>query len=134
MFDFLSWGHLLVIGLAALFIFGPERLPTLARDAADGLNRMRSAIAAAREQMGGELGEDFAELRDLDLRRYHPQTFIREQLLGEGAPPPPVGQRPTGDDAATRAWWAGRPTAAGASGSAAQRDRSLPPPFDPDAT
>ena len=36
MFDSIGWGEIIVLGLAALFIFGPERLPTLAKDAAAG--------------------------------------------------------------------------------------------------
>ena len=82
MFDSIGWGEIVVLALAALFIFGPERLPTLAKDAAAGLKRVREAITGVREQMNDSLGDDFADLRDLDLRKYHPKTFIRNQLLG----------------------------------------------------
>src|SRR5436853_7626549 len=82
-FDSIGWGEIVVLALAALFIFGPERLPTLAKDAAAGLKRVREAITGVREQMNDTLGDDFAELRDLDLRKYHPKTFIRSQLLGD---------------------------------------------------
>jgi sec-independent protein translocase protein TatB len=113
-FDSIGWGEILVLALAALFIFGPERLPTLAKDAAAGLKRVREAITGVREQMNDSLGDDFAELRDLDLRKYHPKTFIRTQLLGDDDRPfpAPVVAAP-----------APRP-----------RDRATPPPFDPDAT
>ena len=114
MFDSIGWGEILVLALAALFIFGPERLPTLAKDAAAGLKKVRGAITGVREQMNDSLGDDFAELRDLDLRKYHPKTFIRSQLLGDddGPAPAPVVTSPVP-----------RP-----------RDRATPPPFDPDAT
>ncbi|HEV7187916.1 MAG TPA: twin-arginine translocase TatA/TatE family subunit [Blastococcus sp.] len=114
MFDSIGWGEILVLALAALFIFGPERLPTLAKDAAAGLKKVREAITGVREQMNDSLGDDFAELRDLDLRKYHPKTFIRDQLLGDDGVPfsTPVVGAP-----------AARP-----------RDRAIPPPFDPDAT
>jgi len=112
-FDSIGWGEIVVLALAALFIFGPERLPTLAKDAAAGLKRVREAITGLREQMDDSLGDDFAELRDLDLRKYHPKTFIRTQLLGD-------------DDApATTTVVAAVPR---------PRDRATPPPFDPDAT
>ena len=75
-----------VLRLRALFIFGPERLPTMARDAARGLKRLRVVIESVRAQVGDELGEDFAELRDLDLRRYHPRAVISHQLFGEDVP------------------------------------------------
>ena len=114
MFDSIGWGEIVVLGLAALFIFGPERLPTLAKDAAAGLKKVREAITGVREQMNDSLGDDFAELRDLDLRKYHPRTFIRTQLLGDDDGPAP---------AVAVAAPAPRP-----------RDRATPPPFDPDAT
>jgi sec-independent protein translocase protein TatB len=114
-FDSIGWGEILVIALAALFIFGPERLPTLAKDAAAGLKRLRQAMRDVRGQMDETLGDDFAELRELDLRRYHPRTFIRDQLFGDEdddfplrAPCPEAVARP--------------------------RDRATPPPYDYDAT
>jgi sec-independent protein translocase protein TatB len=114
-FDSIGWGEIIVLGLAALFIFGPERLPTLAKDAATGLKRLREAITGVREQFDESLGDDLPKLRDLDLRKYHPRTFIRNQLLGDDDAP--VGT-----------------TAAVAVPPARPRDRATPPPFDSDAT
>ena len=116
MFDSIGWGEIIVLALAALFIFGPERLPGLAKDAATGIKRLRSAITGVREQVNESLGDDLSELRDLDLRKYHPKTFIRDQLLADDDEKPAV--RPM--EAATPV---SRP-----------RDHATPPPFDPDAT
>jgi sec-independent protein translocase protein TatB len=88
-FDSIGWGEIIVLALAALFIFGPERLPGLAKDAASGLKRVRTAVTGIREQVNESLGDDLPELRDLDLRKYHPRTFIRSQLLGDDDAPPP---------------------------------------------
>jgi sec-independent protein translocase protein TatB len=121
-FDSIGWGEILVLALAALFIFGPERLPTLAKDAAQGLKKVREAITGVRSQMHDSMGEDFAELRDLDLRKYHPRTFIREQLLGDDDPPP------------VRQGSASQIAAATAAATAKPRDAATPPPFDVDAT
>ena len=118
MFDSIGWGEIIVLVLAALFIFGPERLPDLAREAATGLKRARTAITGVREQVNESLGEDLPELRDLDLRKYHPKTFIRTQLLGDDDEDAPA--RP---QAAVPAPAVARP-----------RDHATPPPFDPDAT
>ncbi|HLM05177.1 MAG TPA: twin-arginine translocase TatA/TatE family subunit [Blastococcus sp.] len=118
MFDSIGWGEIIVLALAALFIFGPERLPSLAKDAGAGLKRVREAITGVRQQVNESLGDDFSELRDLDLRKYHPKTFIRSQLLGD-------------DDAPT----VHRGSAAAVGATVARpRDRATPPPFDPDAT
>lgn len=116
MFDSIGWGEIIVLALAALFIFGPERLPHLAKDAAAGLKRVRSAITGVRAQVNETLGDDLPELRDLDLRKYHPKTFIRSQLIGDDDDDKPVV----------------RPAAAAA--PARPRDHATPPPFDPDAT
>jgi sec-independent protein translocase protein TatB len=112
-FDSIGWGEILVLALGALFIFGPERLPDLAKEAASGLKRVRTAITGVREQVNESLGDDLSELRDLDLRKYHPKTFIRSQLFEEDAPPARASAGPA----------VARP-----------RDHSTPPPYDPDAT
>ena len=121
MFDSIGWGEIIVLALAALFIFGPDRLPDLAKDAAAGLKKVRTAITGVRAQVDESLGDDLAKLRDLDLRQYHPRTFIKNQLLGDD-------DRPT-----VRR---GSATAAGATAAAVARprDHATPPPFDADAT
>ncbi len=125
MFDSIGWGEIVVLGLAALFIFGPDRLPGLAKDAATGLKKAKAAVTGVRGQLHDSLGEDFDHLRELDLRQYHPKTFIRQQLLDDDAP---RSRRSTGATAASAAGGAGR------SGVARSRDRGTPPPFDADAT
>ena len=117
MFDSIGWGEIVVLGLAALFIFGPERLPHVAKDAAEGLKKARRALTGVREQVNESLGDDLAHLRDMDLRQYHPKTFIRNQLLGDDEPPVHTGST------ASATYTTGR-----------SRDRGTPPPFDSDAT
>ncbi|SHF81731.1 twin-arginine translocase TatA/TatE family subunit [Geodermatophilus nigrescens] len=125
MFDSIGWGEIVVLALAALFIFGPERLPTLARDAAAGLKKARTALTGVRAQVDESLGEDLAGLRDLDLRKYHPKTFIRAQLFED-------------DDHAAPPVRRGSAGAAGATAASLVKpavvDRTVPPPFDVDAT
>ena len=115
MFDSIGWGEVLVLALAALFIFGPDKLPDLAKDAAAGLKKARAAITGIREQMNESLGDDMPDLRNLELRQYHPKTFIRDQLFGD-------------DDVAMS------PVSAPVAAVAPPRDRTTPPPYDPDAT
>ncbi len=125
MFDSIGWGEIVVLALAALFIFGPERLPTLAKDAAAGLKKVRAALTGVRAQVDDSLGEDLAGLRDLDLRKYHPKTFIRSQLFDDDDTP--VRAAGAGATAASLVKPATRP-------AVADHDRSTPPPFDVDAT
>ncbi len=116
MFSSLGWPEIIVIALVALFVFGPERLPNVAKEAAGGLKKAREVITGVRAQVDESLGDDLAHLRDLDLRQYHPRTFIRNQLLGEDEPPVRSGATATRVEA-ERA-----------------RERVTPPPFDSDAT
>ncbi len=127
MFDSIGWGEIVVLVLAALFIFGPERLPTLARDAASGLKKVRAALTGVRAQVDESLGDELAGLRDLDLRKYHPKTFIRAQLFEDDDDTPPVHRGSATAAGATAASLVEQP-------AAARRDRSVPPPFDVDAT
>jgi sec-independent protein translocase protein TatB len=127
-FDSIGWGEIIVLALAALFIFGPDRLPHLAKDAAAGLKKVRAAITGVREQVHDSMGDDFSELRDLDLRKYHPRTFIRDQLMGDDGP---TVHRGSATGSAGLAAAAGTVTAREAG---RPRDHSTPPPFDVDAT
>lgn len=95
MFNSIGWGEIVVLGLAALFIFGPERLPDLAKDAAGGLKRVRGAMTGVRGQLHDTLGDDFDHLRDVDLRRYHPKALIREHLIGDDDRPVRRESRPS---------------------------------------
>jgi sec-independent protein translocase protein TatB len=122
LFDSIGWGEIVVLALAALFIFGPDRLPTLAKDAAAGLKKAREAITGVRGQLHDSLGDDFDHLRDIDLRQYHPKTFIRQQLLADEDD----ARKPRANGAT--AVRASRPTAP------RRRDATTPPPYDLDAT
>lgn len=68
----------LVLGIAALFIFGPDRLPEMARKAARGLRELRSMAANARRDLSRELGPEFD---DLDLRDLNPRQFVKKHVL-----------------------------------------------------
>ncbi|MGY1605508.1 twin-arginine translocase TatA/TatE family subunit [Geodermatophilus sp. SYSU D00815] len=86
MLDSIGWGEIVVLALAALFVFGPERLPGLAREAAAGLRRVREALTDVRGQVDETLGDEFAGLKTLDVRRYTPKNLIRDHLLRDDAP------------------------------------------------
>ena len=70
-------GEVLVIAVIALLIFGPDRLPKVAADAARTLRQVRAMAAAARKDLSDaaglsgdeELAQTFRDLRDLDPRR-----------------------------------------------------------------
>lgn len=115
MFDSIGWGEILVILIGALFIFGPDRLPTMAKDAAGALRRIRETVTGARTQLHEQLGPDFDHLRNVDLRTLNPKTFVKKHLM-EDVDSPPV-HRSSGSRAAASNRGRVGASASGASGS-----------------
>lgn len=76
----LTFEKLLLIGLIAAFIFGPERLPTLAEQLAQLIKRARGWTESAKERVSQEMGEEFTneDWRKLDPRQYDPRRIIRD--------------------------------------------------------
>ena len=69
-----------VLAAVALIVFGPDRLPELAKDAARMLRTLREIAQGARTQLNSELGPEFA---DFDLASLNPRTAIKNALLGD---------------------------------------------------
>src|SRR5262249_54089268 len=80
MFGSLGWGEILMLGVIALFVFGPDKLPKVARDAARMLRRLRGMANGARTQPRSDLGPEFA---DLDFASLTPRTFVRKHLFDD---------------------------------------------------
>ncbi len=76
MLDF-NAGEIVLLVVLAVIIFGPEKLPELARKAARVLNYLRGIANDAR----GQLREYAPELADLDIADLNPRTF-GAKLLG----------------------------------------------------
>ena len=61
----LGFGELLFIGVVALIVFGPKRLPELARRAGELLARARAATREFTESLDAEFEGETAPLKDL---------------------------------------------------------------------
>jgi sec-independent protein translocase protein TatB len=70
--------ELVVIGIVAVLVFGPDRLPEFARTAANLLRQVRQMVNNAQNDLRNELGPEFA---DLDVRDLNPRNFVRKHLL-----------------------------------------------------
>ena len=112
----LSMTKLLILGLIAMVVFGPDKLPQVARDAGRMLRQFRSIAQQARADLKSELGDTVG---DLDLTDLNPRTFVRKHLFDEPAP---------------EANRAAVPMQAVPSAPPAVAYRSEPTPFDVDAT
>lgn len=76
---------LLLIGLVALLIVGPDRLPAYAAQLARLVKRLREMARGAESRMRDELGDDFdsVEWKRLDPRQYDPRRIIQDALKDE---------------------------------------------------
>lgn len=125
MFD-IGIGEIIVLGLLGLLIFGPEKLPRAAADAARWLRQVRGMAASARQDLANSAGMDFGEAKEAlrDIADLHPRRIAASIMNDdpEGgkrpAPTPPAGTQTAAGPAAT-----GGQSTAGAA----------PAPFDPDA-
>ena len=92
MFFGLTIEKLLLIGVIAALLVGPERLPRYAEGLAKMVGRLREFLRGAKTRVRDEMGEDFDDVdwRRLDPRQYDPRRIIREALVDEVAPTKPV--------------------------------------------
>jgi sec-independent protein translocase protein TatB len=71
----------LVLAIVAVIVLGPDRLPSLAKDAARMLRTLRDMATGARQQLRDELGPEFADLGIDELRNLNPRTALQRATL-----------------------------------------------------
>ena len=81
----LTFDKLLIIGIIAVFLLGPERLPYYASQLARLVKSLRTMADGAKERMREEMGPDFDDIdwKKLDPRQYDPRRIIREALTDD---------------------------------------------------
>jgi sec-independent protein translocase protein TatB len=105
----IGFPELVVIAFVAVLVLGPDRLPGLAKQAAQLVRQLRRFADSARDELRSELGPEFAdlELRDLDprqiVRKHIAEALAEEEAEARtaGIDTLPAGQRPPYDDEAT---------------------------------
>ena len=87
----LTFEKLLIIGVIAVFLLGPERLPHYAAQLGRLVRSMRDMATGAKDRVREEMGPDFDDMdwKKLDPRQYDPRRIIREALVDEAVAPPP---------------------------------------------
>lgn len=86
MFD-IGFSELLLVGLVALIVFGPERLPDAARTAGLWIGRLKRSFSAIKAEVEREMGAD--EIR----RQLHNEQILQmerelQQSIQPAATPP----------------------------------------------
>ena len=66
-----------VIAVIAIFVFGPDKLPDLAKQAGQMVRKARQFANAARDELREELGPEYA---DLELRDLDPREIVRRHI------------------------------------------------------
>ena len=112
MFGINFWEFLLLL-LVALAVFGPDRLPDVARQAGRFMRTARTMLNNARAELDRELGSEFTDLKDLNLRDLDPRSAVKKYVFDvmdeddespggrRGQDPLGVGERPPYDYDAT---------------------------------
>ena len=129
MFFGLTIEKLLLIGIVAGLLIGPERLPRYVESLTKFAKRAREYVSSAKTKMKDEMGSDFDDVdwRTLDPRQYDPRRIIREALLDD-APVPTVRAASAAAAVATASAFT-KPQSAAMPFTAED-----PPPFDNEAT
>jgi sec-independent protein translocase protein TatB len=67
-----------VLLVVAVVVFGPDRLPDMARQAARMIHTLRGFARNAQNELRDELGPEYA---DLQLRDLDPRVAVRKQIM-----------------------------------------------------
>ncbi len=87
----LTLEKLLVVGIIAAVIVGPQRLPHYAERLAAFVRRVRDILGEVKSRAEEESGMGAAECASMDPRRYDPRRIIRDALDGSDPLPPAPG-------------------------------------------
>lgn len=91
MFD-VGFSELLLVGLVALLVLGPERLPVAARMAGLWIGRLKRSFNGLKAEVEREIGAD--EIR----RQLHNEHILElEREMKQSIQPPPASPAPSTD-------------------------------------
>ena len=93
MFPDLGVGEILGLAVIGLMLFGPDRLPKIAVDAARFVRKLRLMYANASAELRSQVGDDlqvFDDLREVKkITEMRPKTLLKNQLDALIEPPAP---------------------------------------------
>jgi sec-independent protein translocase protein TatB len=91
MFD-IGIGEIILMAVVGLLIFGPDRLPKAAADAAKWLTQIRAMATGARKDLVDSAGLDLTETVETvkSLQEFHPRRLATSLFNDAPAPPPPA--------------------------------------------
>ena len=95
MFD-IGIGEIVIVAIIGLLVFGPERLPRAAADAAKWLRQIRAMASGARQDLADSAGIDLSETIDTvkSLQEFHPRRLAANLLKDDSDATPPSTATP----------------------------------------
>lgn len=122
MFDINGW-ELIIIGLLAMVLIGPERLPEYVNGLKGLVKQVRALLKQGKTLLDDELGDE-SQWRQYDPRQYDPRRIVREALA-----------EPDEEELARRkAARAAGPAAAAPAETPVHPAPAAPAPYDDEAT
>ena len=76
----MGWPEMFVVAVVAMLVFGPDKLPDLARQAGKFVRTVRQMAENAKNDLGREIGED---LSGLNLKDLDPREMVRRNFLDD---------------------------------------------------
>jgi sec-independent protein translocase protein TatB len=95
LFDINGW-ELLLLGVLAILVLGPERLPDYAAKFGRFVRQAREMADRAKQQLKDEMGPEFSDIdwRAYDPRQYDPRKIVRDALAAPAEEPVAVVDKP----------------------------------------
>lgn len=95
----LTFEKLLIIGIIAAILIGPDRLPRVASYLAAIIRGAKRLAESGKERLRDELGDEVDDIdwQTLDPRRYDPRRIVREAVTStlDDDPPKPKPPAPS---------------------------------------
>lgn len=88
----MGWPELFVIAVVGMLVFGPDKLPDLARQAGRFVRTVRQMAENAKDDLGREIGQD---LSGLNLKDLDPREIVRRNFLDDDVDTTPSAVKET---------------------------------------
>jgi sec-independent protein translocase protein TatB len=135
----ISAPEFIVLVAVAAVVLGPERMPQYAQQLGRLVRELRRMAQGASQQVRDEMGPEFDDIdwRKFDPRQYDPRRIVRDALADTFDPDDPLGLKELDEkpvSGTSRMSRNGNGAEPPPPAKQPERDRSVPPPFDVDAT
>ncbi|MCW3168229.1 twin-arginine translocase TatA/TatE family subunit [Chryseobacterium sp. 09-1422] len=100
----LSIGEMALIAIAIVVLFGPDKLPQIARDLGSGVRKMRGAVEDIKTEIMKETDNPVSEIkREIEkvkdaAKDYDPTKNLQKDIIGEPAADETPKLKPSEDD------------------------------------